>query len=139
MTKHPRFGSLTGWHRDIRYWAFEREDLVSVWMALGEERIENGALWFVPGSHRMAFDEQQFDAAKFFRTDVAANAELIRTAVSPPLQPGDAVLFHCNTLHSAGRNQSDRVKMSLVYSYHGASNRPMPGTRSSAKPEVELR
>jgi len=28
--------------------------------------------------------------------------------------------------------------MSLVYSYHGASNRPLPGTRSSAKPEVEL-
>ena len=29
MTKHPRYGSLTGWHRDIRYWSFEREDLVS--------------------------------------------------------------------------------------------------------------
>src|SRR5262249_37815575 len=22
MTKHPRYGSLTGWHRDIRYWSF---------------------------------------------------------------------------------------------------------------------
>jgi phytanoyl-CoA hydroxylase len=138
MTKHPQFGSLTGWHRDIRYWSFEREDLLSVWMALGEERIDNGALWFVPGSQRMAFDESRFDAAKFFRADTPDNVELIKTAKSPHLAPGDAVLFHCNTLHSAGRNQSDRVKMSLVYSYHGTSNRPLPGTRSSAKPEVEL-
>jgi phytanoyl-CoA hydroxylase len=138
MTKHPRFGSLTGWHRDIRYWSFQREDLVSVWMALGEERADNGALWFVPGSHRMAFDEQRFDAAKFFRSDLDSNADLIRTAISPQLAAGDAVLFHCNTLHSAGKNQSDAVKMSLVYSYHGASNRPLPGTRSSAKPEVEM-
>jgi phytanoyl-CoA hydroxylase len=139
MTKHPQFGSLTGWHRDIRYWSFEREDLVSVWMALGEERIDNGALWFIPQSHRMAFDEARFDAAKFFRADTPENAALIETAQSPPLTPGDAVLFHCNTLHSAGRNQSDLVKMSLVYSYHGASNRPVPGTRSSARPEVDLR
>jgi hypothetical protein len=42
MTKHPRYGSLTNWHRDIRYWSFEREDLVSVWFALGAEEIENG-------------------------------------------------------------------------------------------------
>ena len=24
MTKHPRYGSMTGWHRDIRYWSFAR-------------------------------------------------------------------------------------------------------------------
>jgi hypothetical protein len=64
MTKHPRYGSLTNWHRDIRYWSFEREDLVSVWLALGEERIDNGALWFVPASHRMALDADRFDEAK---------------------------------------------------------------------------
>jgi phytanoyl-CoA hydroxylase len=138
MTKHPRYGSLTNWHRDIRYWSFEREDLVSVWLALGEEQIDNGALWFVPGSHRMVFDSGRFDEAKFFRADRADNAEIIRTTESPPLAPGDAVFFHCNTLHSAGRNLSDAVKFSLVYTYHGRSNAPKPGTRSTSKPEVEL-
>jgi len=138
MTKHPRYGSLTGWHRDMRYWSFQREDLVSVWIALGEEQVENGALWFVPGSHRMSFGADRFDEAKFFRADRADNAEVIRTAVSPPLAPGDAVYFHCNTLHSAGRNQSNAVKFSLVYTYHGRSNAPNAGTRSASKPEIEL-
>jgi phytanoyl-CoA hydroxylase len=138
MTKHPRYGSETHWHRDIRYWSFEREDLVSVWLALGEETHENGGLWFVPGSHAMSFDAHRFDDAKFFRKDLKDNEEILRRAVSPRLAPGDAVFFHCNTLHSAGRNESDAVKFSLVYSYHGASNRPKAGTRSAAKSEVAL-
>ena len=138
MTKHPLYGSLTKWHRDIRYWSFGREDLVSVWFALGEERIDNGALWFVPGSHRTLFDADRFDEAKFFRSDRADNAEIIRGAESPRLAPGDAVFFHCNTLHSAGKNLSGAVKFSLVYTYHGRSNAPQAGTRSASKPEVEL-
>jgi phytanoyl-CoA hydroxylase len=138
MTKHPRYGSLTNWHRDIRYWSFEREDLVSVWLALGDENVDNGALWFVPGSHRMAFEPDRFDSARFFRTDRADSTELIATAESPRLEPGDAVYFHCNTLHSAGRNFSDAVKFSLVYTYHGKSNAPMEGTRSASRAEVPL-
>jgi phytanoyl-CoA hydroxylase len=138
MTKHPLYGSLTGWHRDIRYWSFEREDLVSVWFALGMEEMDNGALWFVPGSHRMTFDADRYDAAKFFRGDRADNAEIIGTGESPRLAPGDAVFFHCKTLHSAGQNRSSAVKFSLVYSYHGRSNPPTAGTRSSSKPEIPL-
>jgi phytanoyl-CoA hydroxylase len=138
MTKHPRYGSLTNWHRDIRYWSFEREDLVSVWLALGAEHIENGALWFVPGSHRLEFGADRFDEAKFFRADRPDNARVLGTAESPPLAPGDAVFFHCNTLHSAGKNLTEEVKFSLVYSYHGCSNAPKPGTRSASKAEVAL-
>jgi phytanoyl-CoA hydroxylase len=138
MTKHPRYGSMTGWHRDIRYWSFEREDLISVWIALGEESRDNGGLWFVPGSHAVTFGEGQFDAAKFFRLDRADNAEVVRSAVSPRLAPGDAVFFHCNVLHSAGQNTSKAVKLSLVYTYHGLSNAPKAGTRSASKAEVLL-
>jgi phytanoyl-CoA hydroxylase len=138
MTKHPAYGSLTGWHRDVRYWAFERDDLVSAWLALGDETVDNGALWFVPGSHRLPFTSDRFDDAKFFRSDVPENAALIRTAVSPELEAGDVVFFHCNTLHSAGKNLTDQVKFSLVFTYRGASNAPLPGTRSASKPEVPL-
>ncbi len=138
MTKHPTYGSLTGWHRDVRYWSFERDDLVSVWLALGPETVENGGLWFVPGSHNAPFTSASFDNAKFFRSDVPENQTWIDKATSPTLQKGDVVFFHCNTLHSAGQNQSDDVKFSLVYTYHGASNVPLPGTRSASLPEVKL-
>ena len=138
MSKQPRYGSLTGWHRDVRYWSFQREDLVSVWLALGKEEAANGALWFVPGSHAMALDAQQFDAAKFFRAGDPGNADIIKTAVSPRLAPGDAVLFHAKTLHSAGQNQSAEVKFSLVYTYHAGSNAPVAGSRSASMAELRL-
>ncbi len=138
MTKHPDYGSLTGWHRDSRYWSFARDDLVSVWLALGPETIANGGLWFVPGSHAMDFSTECFDAAKFFRSDHADNAALLGKAQSPPLAPGDAVFFHSNTLHSAGRNCSDMVKFSLVSTYHARSNPPREGSRSASMPEVSL-
>jgi phytanoyl-CoA hydroxylase len=138
MTKHPAYGSLTGWHRDVRYWAFERDDLVSAWLALGHETVDNGALWLVPGSHKLAFTSERFDDEKFFRADTPDNIALIRTAVSPELEAGDVVFFHCNTLHSAGKNLTDQVKFSLVYTYRGASNAALPGTRSASKPEIAL-
>jgi phytanoyl-CoA hydroxylase len=138
MTKHPAYGSLTGWHRDVRYWSFERDDLVSAWVALGDETVENGGLWFVPMSHKLPFTSDRFDDAKFFRSDLPENEALIHSAVSPALKAGDVVFFHCNTLHSAGKNLTDRVKFSLVYTYRGASNAPLPGTRSASKVDVAL-
>ncbi|MEM6988742.1 MAG: phytanoyl-CoA dioxygenase family protein, partial [Pseudomonadota bacterium] len=54
MTKMPGFSSETQWHQDIRYWRFDRPELISVWVALGDERVANGALRMIPGSHRMA-------------------------------------------------------------------------------------
>ncbi len=138
MTKHPTYGSLTGWHRDARYWSFEQDDLVSVWLALGTEKIENGALWFIPKSHQLELPAECFDEQAFFRTDLPGNAALIRTAVSPELNAGDVVFFHCNTLHSAEQNRTNQVKLSLVFTYHSVDNAPLPNTRSSAKSEVLL-
>lgn len=86
----------------------------------------------------MVFEADRFDAARFFRADRTDNAEIIATAESPRLEPGDAVYFHCNTLHSTGRNFSNAVKFSLVYTYRGQSNAPQEGTRSASKAEVPL-
>ena len=138
MTKHPRYGSMTGWHRDIRFWSFAREDLVSSWIALGEEDPDNGGLWFIPASHRVELGAGSFDAGKFFRADAALNAPLIAAAQPIHLAPGDAVLFHSNTLHSAGQNLTGAVKFSLAFTYHAGSNRPLPGTRSASRPELAL-
>ena len=44
MTKQPQFSSRTGWHQDLRYWSFQRGELISTWLALGPEFAENGGL-----------------------------------------------------------------------------------------------
>jgi phytanoyl-CoA hydroxylase len=138
MTKHPRFGSVTGWHQDIRYWSFERPELVSVWLALGPERPENGSLSFIPGTHEMEFAPERLDDALFLRTELADNQALIEHRVSPLLEAGDVVFFHCRTFHAAGNNTTHEVKLSAVFTYHALDNRPLPGTRSASLADILL-
>ena len=139
MTKFPGYGSETGWHQDIRYWSFDRPDLITAWLALGSENRENGSLSVIPGSHRSSYDRGQFDAALFFRTDLKKNRALTETARVLELNAGDVLFFHCRLLHSAGRNQSDSVKLSVVFTYHAQDNRPISGTRSAEYPDISLR
>jgi phytanoyl-CoA hydroxylase len=136
MTKHPAFSSDTGWHQDIRYWSFDRPELVTVWLALGPERPENGCLRVIPGSHRIALDRNRFDEALFFRPDLAANAELIAQAVPAELEAGDVLFFHCKALHAASRNFTGLTKYSVVFTFRAADNRPRPGSRSAQSPEL---
>lgn len=138
MTKQPRFSSDTGWHQDIRYWAFERAELVNVWLALGPEREANGCLRLVPGSHRADYARQRFDDAMFFREDLPENRAVLAHAVSAELDAGDVLLFHCRALHAATRNFSDQTKYSAVFTFRAGDNHPLPGTRSASLPELLL-
>lgn len=138
MTKHPRYGTATGWHRDIRYWRFARNELVTVWLALGDERVENGALRVIPGSHRFDIKPEQLDPLDFLRPDAPENAALFAQGIPVELHAGDVLLFHSGLFHAAGPNRQAEVKMSVAFAYRGSSNLPLPGSRSAAGGEVAL-
>ena len=138
MTKQPQYSSVTGWHQDVRYWAFERPELVSVWLALGDETVENGALSVIPGSHRTELEPGQLDRDLFLREDLAGNQPLLARRLAVPLHAGDVLFFHCRTLHAAGANRTPATKFSLVFTYHALDNAPRPGTRSASLPSIPL-
>jgi phytanoyl-CoA hydroxylase len=56
--------------------------------------------------------------------------------VTPLLEPGDVVFFHCRTFHAAAANRTGQTKFSLVFTYHALDNSPLPGTRSAATPSI---
>lgn len=138
MTKHPGFSSLTSWHQDIRYWRFDRAELVSVWSALGTEDQNNGCLLVIPGSHTLDLDPGRFDAALFLRDDIEQNEALLASAVPVELEAGDVLFFHSRTLHAAGQNHSSTIKRSIVFTYHTADNRPIPQTRSAVYQDIPV-
>jgi phytanoyl-CoA hydroxylase len=138
MTKEPKHSSDTGWHQDIRYWAFERPELVSVWLALTSETTKNGCLRLIPGSHRLSLDRGQFDEELFLRPELPENQELIEKAVWAELEPGDVLFFHARTFHAASRNYTELTKFSVVFTFRGADNPARPGSRSASLPELVL-
>ena len=136
MTKHPGFSSVTSWHQDVRYWSFDHPELISVWLALGPERSENGGLLLIPGSHRLNLERGRLDAALFLRSDIQENRTLIEQAVPAQLEAGDTLFFHCRTFHAAGQNEASIVKKSLVYTYHDVDNCSIPETRSAVHNDI---
>jgi phytanoyl-CoA hydroxylase len=138
MTKHPQFGTATGWHRDIRYWSFPRNELISVWLALDNENENNGGLRFIPGSHRFHIKPEQMDQLDFLRPEVEENKALFAQGKAITLQQRDVIFFHSGLFHAAGRNNTAAVKKSVVFAYHGESNPPLPGSRSAASRNILL-
>ncbi len=109
MTKQPRYSSVTGWHQDIRYWSFERPELVSVWLALGREHPDNGCLSLLPGSHCLELRARAAGRGAVPARGPAGQPGADRQArVTPLLEPGDVVFFHCRMFHAAGANRTRR-------------------------------
>jgi len=138
MTKHPGFSSATLWHQDIRYWSFDRPELISAWLALGPEKERNGALEVIPGTHTLSLDRGRLDGALFLRPELAENQALIDQAESVVLDEGDVLFFHCRLFHAAGMNLAGEVKLSPVFTYHVGDNQPIPETRSAQLPSAAL-
>jgi phytanoyl-CoA hydroxylase len=138
MTKAPSYSSDTHWHQDVRYWNFKQPNLISAWVALGDETPDNGALQVIPGSHNATFDADQFDKDKFFLDDIGKNRPWLEKITQLTLAPGDVLFFDSRLLHKATRNASNKVKLSMVFTYHDASNAPIANTRSSQLPEIKL-
>lgn len=139
MTKQPTYSSATHWHQDVRYWSFARPELISFWLALGQETPENGSLSLLPGSHARRYKPEHLDEHKFLKPEHPDNQPLVEQAVTVSLEPGDLLFFDCRTFHSAGSNQTNETKLSLVLTAHAADNLPTPGTRSSYLPALRFR
>ena len=138
MTKHPGYSSSTYWHQDIRFWEFEKPELITVWMALSDETEENGALKVIPGSHRLTGTEFELGPKSFLNPTSRLNQDLLKNARQITLNAGDALFFHCRLFHGANENKSSQTKFSLVLTYHTDDNRPIEGTRSTTQPELPI-
>ena len=51
LQKRP-WANPTAWHLDNPYWSFHSRNAISVWVALDDATVQNGCLYYVPGSHK---------------------------------------------------------------------------------------
>ncbi len=81
---------------------------------------------------------QRLDENLFLRMDRDDNRALLATAVTPSLDAGDLVLFHCRLFHAAKRNRTIETKFSPVSTYCAVDNPPLAGTESALAGDVAL-
>ena len=136
MTKAKTYSSATLWHQDNRYWSFEEENLISVWLALGDENKNNGCLYVIPESHRLEIPHERFNEDLFLKDNDVQNELLIKNAEAVELQKGDVLFFHSKLFHAAGRNNTSRTKLSVVFTFYESGNNPIIGTRSAKQSSI---
>lgn len=136
MTKQPQFSSQTGWHRDIRYWRFHTDFLINTWLAMGNENNTNGCLKILPGTHQLLTDDKMVDDELFLNVAHPEAQKWLERSIDVELTAGDVLFFHAGLFHAANNNVTEQAKFSLVYSYHDASNSPLPNSKSTTYEEV---
>jgi phytanoyl-CoA hydroxylase len=138
MTKQPQYSSETHWHKDIRYWNFENNQLINTWLPLGDETLENGCLQVIPKTHLWKTPKDRLDERLFLRKDLAENRQWLEKVVNVELKKGDLLFFHAALFHAAGKNTTFESKNAVVFTYHSENNKPLGNTNSVKFDEVKI-
>ena len=102
----------------------------SVFVALDACTKENGCLQVIPGSHHMGRVDHVLvgndeDEAKGDALQRGADLERVQWAKERygqphhcELEPGDAIFFHSNLLHTSDANKSDKRRWTLICAFN---------------------
>lgn len=113
----PPYGNPTGFHLDVPFWSFYSKDAISIWVALDDATIENGCLWYLPGTHKNA---------RFELTSIDENLggifkgypEWRRIEALPANCPAGSAVFHNGlTAHGAGANMTAHPRRAMTCAY----------------------
>ena len=128
IMKDARVGGAWTWHQDYGYWyqnGILYPLMASVFIAVDRATRENGCLQMVRGSHHLGRIDHVLSGEQAGADLEHVNQALQRLElVHVEMEPGDAVFFHCNTLHRSDQNRSQHPRWSMICSYNAARNDP---------------
>jgi Phytanoyl-CoA dioxygenase (PhyH) len=114
--KPPRIGSPTPWHQDIAF-ANPRYDWsqFSIWLALTPASAANSCLSFIPGSHKLpVLNHRPIGGDPRIHALECIGDFDKSQVVECPLLPGGCTIHDLRTLHYAGPNLSDQIRLAYV-------------------------
>lgn len=121
LIKEP-YGNPTAFHLDVPYWSFTSADAITIWLALDDATIENGCLYYVPGSH-LARKFDNVGIGNRLGALFEVYPDWADVAPVPCPVPAGGALFHNGlTFHGAGANMTPgrRRAMTCAYMPEGA-------------------
>lgn len=125
--KEPRVGGAWEWHQDYGYWYYNgclRPDMLSVMIGLDRSTRENGCLQIATGSHRMGRIDHTPLSPTQNEVDPKRMPHILERCPIEycELDPGDALIFHCNAIHRSDANRSDQRRWTLLVCYNREDN-----------------
>ncbi|XP_029372383.1 phytanoyl-CoA dioxygenase domain-containing protein 1 [Echeneis naucrates] len=119
--KQPRIGGEVTPHQDATFLYTEPLGRVmGLWIALEDATVNNGCLWFMPGSQNSGISRRMvrtrqgtYPLTDFIGREKAYDEEKF---VAAPVKKGGVVLIHGEVVHRSAENKSEDSRH--VYTFH---------------------
>jgi ectoine hydroxylase-related dioxygenase (phytanoyl-CoA dioxygenase family) len=116
LIKRP-WANPTSWHLDTPFWSFSDRNAISIWVALDNATLENGCLFFIPGSHK----QTNFDKITIGRNmdgifDVYPQLKNTMP-VAAPMKAGSCSFHNGLTVHGANANMTSGFRRAMTCAY----------------------
>ena len=116
LQKQP-WANPTAWHSDNPKWSYSSSHAISIWIALDPATLQNGCMYYLPGSHRIgtwddvAISQEMglfFERFPQFRDVMPVAGEM---------EPGDAGFHNGLLAHGAGPNMTPSWRRAMTAGY----------------------
>lgn len=115
INKAPHTNTITPWHQDESYWLnVPDKRAVSCWMALDYATVDNGCMWFVPGSNLKEVRPHRFAGKKGGALMCDATED---EGIAVELAPGSCTFHQGRTLHYSRGNSSDQQRRAFIINF----------------------
>ncbi|XP_076436681.1 phytanoyl-CoA dioxygenase domain-containing protein 1 homolog [Babylonia areolata] len=122
--KQPRIGGKVTAHQDSSFLYTTPQRLMGLWFALEDATLENGCLWFIPGSHKDGVHGNRRMVRRVNPQPGASSTEFIGTEIqhgeseyiAGPVKKGTLVLIHGEVVHKSEHNHSEQSRE--IYTFH---------------------
>lgn len=122
FNKPPATQHITPPHQDNFYFCLTPPLVLTMWLALDVVDDENGCMRYIPGSHRQGIRPHARTKTLGFSQGIADYSDADRNREAAiHAQPGDLLIHHGNTIHTAHANRSTtrhRRSFAMVFQAH---------------------
>ena len=112
--------AFVSWHQDSTYWGLDKPDVVTAWIALTPSNRANGAMGFIPGTHK---GDQIPHRDTFAQNNLLTRGQEVAVevdetqAVTIELEPGEMSLHHVRLVHGSPPNPSNDRRIGFAIRY----------------------
>jgi phytanoyl-CoA hydroxylase len=116
LIKRP-WANPTAWHLDTPFWSFSHRSAISIWVALDDATLENGCLYFIPGTHKLtSFDKITIGRNMDGIFDTYPQFRKMKT-MAAPMKAGSCSFHNGLTIHGANANMTNGFRRAMTCAY----------------------
>ncbi len=130
FNKPAKIGSGVPPHQDNAYFCQTPPDVLTIWIAMDAATEANGPVFYARGSHKVGMVPHKASGVKGNSIGLAEKFDHSDPFIGL-LNPGDALIHHCQTIHYSGPNRTEFPRCGFLLVFKGAHTQTDPELKAA--------